>query len=175
MADHPDADRTGARPTDPDTTDAPSSDGGMSDDELIGILREVFDAVDAPPAHVVAQARDAYLWHNVDVELAELVFDSAATSGSSGVRAAEAPRHVTFRAPGLEIEVEVVSERTRIVIGQLVPAQEATIELLHSGRRDETTADALGRFSFDDVAAGPIKLSVVTASGATVQTEGLVV
>jgi hypothetical protein len=146
----------------------------MSDDDLIGILREVFETVDAPPAHVVAQAREAIVWHNVDIELAELVYDSA-TSAVSGVRAAEAPRQVTFRAPGLEIEVEVVSERTRIVIGQLVPAQEATIELRHSGQRAETTADALGRFSFEDVAAGPIKLSVRTATGATVQTEGLVV
>jgi hypothetical protein len=174
VADHPDADRPGVRPTDPDGTGATSSDVAMTDDELIGILREVFDAVDAPPAHVVAQAREAHVWRNVDVELAELVYDSA-TNGMAGVRAAEAPRQVTFRAPGLEIEVEVVSERTRLVIGQLVPAQEASVELRHSGRRDVTTADSLGRFSFDDVPAGPIKLTVVTASGATVQTEGLVV
>jgi hypothetical protein len=174
VTDHPEADRTGVQPPDPNGTDGTPADVGLTDDELIDVLRQVFDAVDAPPEHVVAQAREAYAWHNVDVELAELVYDSA-TNGMAGVRAAEAPRQVTFRAPGLEIEVEVVSERTRIVIGQLVPAQEATVELRHGGRREEATADALGRFSFDDVAAGPIKLTVVAASGATVQTEGLVV
>lgn len=150
----------------------------MTDDnerELLDTLQRVLEVVDAPPAHVIANAREAFTWHGVDAELAELVYDSATETTPVAVRAAEAPRQVTFRAPGLEIEVEVVSERTRLVIGQLVPAQAASVEL----RQDDTTrtadADALGRFSFDDVTPGAIKLTVVTSSGATVQTEGLTI
>lgn len=143
--------------------------------ELLDALRRVLEVVDAPPAHVIANAREAFTWHGVDAELAELVYDSATETTPVEVRSAEASRQVTFRAPGLEIEVEVVSERVRIVIGQLVPAQAAAIEL-HQGDAVRTTeADVLGRFTFDDVTPGAIKLTVVTAAGATVQTEGLTI
>lgn len=142
--------------------------------ELLDALQRVLEVVDAPPAHVIANAREAFTWHGVDAELAELVYDSA-IEAAPAVRAADAARQVTFRAPGLEIEVEVVSERTRIVVGQLVPAQAAAIELRQDAATRTTEADALGRFSFDAVSPGAIKLTVVTASGATVQTEGLTI
>jgi hypothetical protein len=143
--------------------------------ELLDTLRHVLEVVDAPPAHVIANAREAFTWHGVDAELAELVYDSATETAAVAVRSTEASRQVTFRAPGLEIEVEVVSERARIIIGQLVPAQTASIEL-HEGDSVRTTeADALGRFTFDGVTPGAIKLTVVTAAGATVQTEGLTI
>jgi len=143
--------------------------------DLLDALQRMLEVVDAPPAHVIANAREAFTWHGVDAELAELVYDSAAETAPVAVRAAQAPRQVTFRAPGLEIEVEVVSERTRIVIGQLVPAQTASIELRQDDTRRTTEADALGRFSFDDVTPGALKLTVVTSSGATIQTEGLTI
>lgn len=143
--------------------------------ELLDALQRVLEAVDAPPAHVIANAREAFTWHGVDAELAELVYDSATETAPLAVRATEASRQVTFRAPGLEIEVEVVSERARVVIGQLVPAQAASIELRQGNATRTTDADALGRFTFDDVTPGAIKLTVVTASGATVQTEGLTI
>ncbi len=147
----------------------------MSDDtDVLQALQRMLDAVDPPPAHVVAHAREAFAWRGIDAELAELVHDSA-TAVAGGVRGTEAARQMTFRAPGLEIEVEVVAERTRIVVGQLVPAQEASVELRSGDRTAQTDADALGRFSFDDVASGAVKLTVVTAAGARVETEGLII
>lgn len=150
----------------------------MTDDidrDLLDTLQHVLELVDAPPEHVVAGAREAFTWHGVDAELAELVYDSVTEEAPLAVRAADVARQVTFRAPGLEIEVEVVSERTRIVIGQLVPAQSASVELRHGETVRTADADALGRFSFDQVPPGAIKLTVATASGATVQTEGLTI
>lgn len=149
--------------------------GDPAADDGLDVLRQVLAEVDAPPAHVVDLAKDAFVWWGMDAELAELVYDSATTTAGTDVRSAAPERQMTFRAPGLEIEVEVVSERTRTVIGQLVPAQPARVELRHAGRREEADADQLGRFLFEGVAAGPIKLTVVTAGGATVQTEGLVI
>ncbi len=149
----------------------------MSDDtdtEVLQALQRMFDIVDPPPAHVVSHAREAFAWHGIDAELAELVYDSD-TAAVSGVRGTGAARQVTFRAPGLEIEVEVVSERARVVIGQLVPAQEAAVELRQGDRTMRTDTDALGRFSFDGVPPGAVKLTVHTASGAHVQTEGLTI
>lgn len=149
----------------------------MTDDthaDVLDALRRALDTVDPPPPHVIDNARDAYVWHGIDAELAELVYDSA-DAAAAGVRGAEAARQVTFRAPGLEIEVEVVSERVRIVVGQLVPPQPATIELRQGERTRRVDADPLGRFTFDDVAPGAVKLTVRTVSGALIHTEGLVI
>ncbi|MBW3603311.1 MAG: hypothetical protein KY460_00125 [Actinobacteria bacterium] len=159
-------------------SDGPANDDMIRDTaeaEVLQALRRMFDVVDPPPAHVIAHARDAFAWHGIDAELAELVYDSAVAATPAGVRGDEDARQMTFRAPGLEIEVEVVSERTRIVIGQLVPAQTASIELRQGGRTLRAEADALGRFSFDGIAPGAIKLTVVTESGTLVQTEGLTI
>lgn len=171
------------RDSDGPTADRPGGDrqtGGDdlrngSDADLLQAVQRMFDVVDPPPAHVVDHARGAFAWHGVDSELAELIYDSDAAPASSGVRGGAGARQMTFRAPGLEIEVEVVSERTRIIIGQLVPAQGATIELRQHDHTARAEADSLGRFTFDGVTPGAIKLSVVTESGATVQTEGLTI
>lgn len=151
------------------------SDDQVNESDLLQTLQRMFDAVDPPPAHVLAHARDAFAWHGIDAELAELVYDSAATAVPTGVRGGHDARQMTFRTPGLEIEIEVTSERARIVIGQLVPAQTAVIELRQDGHTLRTEADALGRFSFEGIAPGAIKLTVVTDSGACVQTEGLTI
>lgn len=143
------------------------------DAELLAALGHVFDLIDPPPAHVIANARDAFVWQSIDAALAELVYDSKAQDDML-VRGAET-REVTFRAPGIEVEVMVVSELHRSLVGQVVPAQETEIELLHGDGRATTRTDALGRFTFVRVAPGPIKLVVVTASGMRVQTEGLII
>lgn len=151
------------------------STGEDRDVEILQALQRMFDMVDPPPEHVVAHAREAFAWHGIDAELAELVYDSDTVTTPAGVRGGADARQVTFRAPGLEIEVEVESERARTVIGQLVPAQAAQIELRQENRTLRTAADTLGRFSFDGIAPGAIKLTVVTESGARVQTEGLAI
>ena len=164
-------------------SDEPVGDGHTEDRterddrdvDLLQALQRMFDVVDPPPQPVVAHAREAFAWRGIDAELAELVYDSDAARTPAGVRGGADARQMTFRAPGLEIEVEVESERARIVIGQLVPAQAAEIELRQEHRTLRTEADALGRFSFDGIAPGPVKLTVVTESGARVQTEVLAI
>jgi hypothetical protein len=69
-----------------------------------------------------------WTWRTIDEELATLVFDSA--SELTGVRSEDTARQLTFRAPGMEIEVMVVDEATRRVVGQLVPPGAFTISLL---------------------------------------------
>jgi hypothetical protein len=143
------------------------------DAELLTALGHAFDVIDPPPEHVIASAREAFVWQSLDAALAELVYDSE-THDDMAVRGAET-REVTFRAPGIEVEVMVVSERHRSLVGQVVPAQEADVELLHGGGSTATRTDTLGRFAFDRVAAGAVKLVVVTAAGTRVQTEGLII
>lgn len=148
--------------------------GERTDEELLNALARALAVVDPTPEHVLTHARQALVWQSLDAELAELVYDSQAQEENL-VRSGDATREVTFRAPGIEVEVMVVSEQQRSLVGQVVPAQEADVELLHRGGRETTRTDALGRFAFDRVAAGPVKLVVATTSGTRVQTEGMVV
>jgi len=129
------------------------------DDDLIAVLTTALRTADPVPARVLHAARGAYTWRTIDAELAELVFDSA--SELTGVRSEDQARQVTFQAPGIEIEVMVVDGSTRRIVGQLVPAQESTIELTGADRAVATTSDDLGRFTFDEVLPGPVRISVV--------------
>jgi hypothetical protein len=141
----------------------------VSDDELLALVGRALRAADPVPERVVEGARAAWIWRTIDEELAELVFDSAAEL--TGVRSEETARQLTFRSPGLEIEVMVVDPASRRIVGQLIPPGTVTVQLLTSDDqvREETT-DRLGRFTFDAVAPGPVRLAVVDTSGAHVVT-----
>ncbi len=146
----------------------------MDDDELLAEVGRVLDVVDPVPHAVTEYAKAGFGWRNIDAELAELVYDSA-TEGLVGVRSDSETREVTFRAPGVEIEVAVVGEGTRRIVGQLVPPQMATIELRFGGEQRLTESDTLGRFSFDDVPPGPISLRCDLGGDQSVQTDWLIV
>ncbi|MDQ3468266.1 MAG: hypothetical protein M3487_00595 [Actinomycetota bacterium] len=134
-----------------------------TDDELVELLGAALRAAEPVPERVVHAARGAWTWRTIDEELAELVFDSALES--SGVRSEDTARQLTFRAPGVEIEVMVVDGGGRRIVGQLVPPQEATVQLTTDGGVDEQLADGLGRFTFDSQGPGPVRLTVRTAGG----------
>ncbi len=97
------------------------------DDQLIATLGDAIRRADPVPENVLAGARAAFTWRTIDAELAELVFDSA--SELTGVRSETSPRQVTFQAPGVEIEVMVIENGQRRIVGQLIPPSEVTIQL----------------------------------------------
>ena len=103
------------------------------DDELLELVGRALRAVEPVPEHVITGALAAWTWRTIDAELAELVFDSA--TELTGVRSEDIARQVTFQAPGVEIEVMVIDDTTRRIIGQLIPGAEMTVEL-HGGDRD---------------------------------------
>ncbi len=142
----------------------------MSDDDLAALIAQALDADDPVPEHVLDGARAAFTWRTIDTELAELVFDSSREL--AGVRSEDTDRQVTFRAPGVEIEVMVVENGSRRLIGQLVPPTETTVELVGADAVYSVSTDRLGRFVFDELAPGPVRLVVLGADGARiVQTE----
>ncbi len=146
----------------------------MTDDELLAALATVIERADPVPVAVTEYAKAGYGWRTIDADLAELVFDSALDE-LAGVRSEGDSRQVTFRAPGVEIEVAVLSEGTRRIIGQLVPPQQAEIELRFAGQAKTARSDHLGRFTFQDVPTGPISLRCRLEDAQTVQTEWLIV
>ncbi len=148
----------------------------MRDDQLLSLLARALDAADPVPDAVLDAAKGAYTWRTIDAELAALVFDSAAED-LVGVRSEQPTRQLTFSTPGVEIELAVVSETERRIVGQLVPPQEAKI-VLHSGDEERSIeTDSLGRFTFDDVPAGAIRLTCTPGGGegAVIQTEWIVI
>lgn len=142
----------------------------FTDGELLALLARALEVTDPVPPEVIAAAKAAYGWRTIDVELAEIIFDSRADA-LVGMRSGEASRHVTFRSPGIEIEVMVTGEGRVDVVGQLVPPQEATVELVVDGDVRTEATDRLGRFSFSGTPRGQVRIAVVTADGARIVTD----
>ena len=140
----------------------------VSDDELLELVGRALRAADPVPDRVLEGARAAWTWRTIDEELAELVFDSAAEL--TGVRSEDTARQLTFRAPGMEIEVMVTDEASRRIVGQLVPPGAYTITLLAGDQELAAATDRLGRFSFDTVAPGPVRIAVTDTDGTHVVT-----
>src|SRR5215469_10078765 len=101
---------------------------GWNEDQLFDALREALRARQAVPAPFIEVAKSAYAWHNIDAELAQLTYDSGREQDRlAGVRSETASvRALTFTSPHLSIELEVTDDA---LIGQIIPAQEGTIEV----------------------------------------------
>jgi hypothetical protein len=141
-----------------DASETPDPVGG-EDEALLEELRDAARRFDPPPPQVLEAARASLTWRAIDSELAALAFDSAVDQAATAARSGEGPRLLTFSAPGLNIEVEVspIGPRRQLV-GQLVPAQPARIDVRHAGGVTTVQADQFGRFGVDAVSAGPVSL-----------------
>jgi hypothetical protein len=173
--------------TSPHHTDSPPPDefGGSSDDDLdvdldgvddaadaalLALLGEAMQVADPVPDHVLAAARGAVAWRTIDQDLADLVFDSSLEL--TGVRDKNAARQLTFRSDDVEIELMLVDATQRRLVGQLVPAATTTVRLEGTDTQVEQTTDRFGRFTFDGVEAGPVRITVPAAAGGrTVSTD----
>ncbi|HEY3485246.1 MAG TPA: carboxypeptidase-like regulatory domain-containing protein [Ilumatobacteraceae bacterium] len=139
------------------------NDFEQTDDEVLALLGDALQHHEPVPDRVLTGARAAFTWRTIDAELAELVFDSALEG--AGVRSDDIARQVTFQAPGVEIEVMLIDDGSRRLVGQLVPATEVTVELTSGDRVSSAHSDRLGRFGFDDIEPGPVRLTVLGSSG----------
>src|SRR5262252_8095816 len=104
---------------------------GWGDEELLDALRQAFAARRAVPPEFVQAGQNAFAWHNIDAELAQLTYDSTdRTEELVATRAQEeaAIRVLTFTSAqaGLQIELEVQEDA---LAGQILPMQSAAIEL----------------------------------------------
>jgi len=148
----------------------------LRDEKLLASLGAALEAADPLPESVIEAAKATFTWRTIDAELASLVFDSAAGE-LAGVRSSEATRQMTFSTPGVEIELIVVSETSRRLVGQLVPPQTAEVTLHHESDTRTAQSDSLGRFTFHDVPTGSVRLTCKLAGddGAVVQTEWTII
>jgi hypothetical protein len=134
-----------------------------TDDQLLDLVGRALRTAEPVPDRVVAGARAAWTWRTIDQELAELVFDSAVEL--TGVRSEDTARQLTFRAPGVEIEVMVVDDASRRIVGQLIPPGAYAMRLTIGDRVIEELSDGLGRFTFEPVSPGPVRITVEDLDG----------
>lgn len=116
-------------------------------------LRRAAARFDPVPADLLRVADEAFTWRTIDAELAELVYDSLADQDEvSLVRGPSQRRLLSFQAAGLTIDLEVTTTNaSRGIVGQLVPALRASVEIRVGARAIAADADELGRFR-----AGPV-------------------
>ena len=133
-----------------------------ADHELLMLLRGVLEETDPVPVPLIEAAQAGFTWRTVDAELAELTADSVLDGAA--VRAADAPRLVTFTAGAISLVVEIAAPRAgelaRRLIGQLVGAPPAEVEVRHAGGSLTVQTDDYGRFRAAPVPPGPISLAL---------------
>jgi hypothetical protein len=147
------------------------------DERLIEHLRGLARCADPVPERMLRAARSSYSWRTIDSELAELAYDSASHERPlAGVRGLGTPRVLSFSAPACEltIEIEATSAAESLdIVGQLVPAKHALLEIRHGGGVELVKADDLGRFAAENLQAGPFSIRCIgeAADGPAVTTE----
>jgi hypothetical protein len=150
---------------------APNGPAAQPDDErLLALLGRALRARRAVPPEFVRAAKDAFAWHDIDAELAQLTYDSVhGPDLAPATRAEDASiRALTFTSPRLTIELEVTAES---LLGQIVPTQVATIEIQpRAGTQVAVASDEIGCFSIRPVPRGTFRLRCLAAGGIDVRT-----
>lgn len=144
------------------------------DDELLGMLREALRRRAEVPPEFVAAGRNAFALRNLgdlDAELARLTYDSAHGADLVAATRSESAsiRGLTFTSATLTIELEVTADS---IIGQVIPPQVATIEVLAQAGAPPATlsSDEIGCFAISPMPPAPFRLRCRTGAGIDVLT-----
>ena len=146
---------------------------GWDDEELLTALREAMRAREAVPAEFIEMGRNAYAWHNIDAELAQLTYDSDRDADLvASLRSETASiRALTFTSAHLSIEVEVTEDSLVGQVVPIVPEREGTIEVqAKAGATATTSVDEIGCFAVSPKPASPFRLRYRAADGTDVLT-----
>jgi hypothetical protein len=139
------------------------------DDQLMAALREAMRAREAVPAWFVETGKNAFAWHNIDAELAQLTYDSHSDERMAAVTRSETAsiRALTFRSAQLSIELEVTEDS---LLGQIIPPQGGTLEIHTTAGTMTTTVDEIGFFEVEPKPDSSFRLHCRTPHGADVMT-----
>ena len=143
---------------------------GWDDEELLAALRQALTARRAVPPEFVEAGKNAFAWHNIDAELAQLTYDSTyAPQVAAHTRSESASiRALTFTSARIAIELEVTENS---LLGQVVPAQAATIDIeAHDSADTQIASDEIGCFAIHPIPQGPFRLHCRAAGGVDVLT-----
>ena len=155
----------------PDHGDDEQLLAALGDEQLLAALGEALRARQEVPEWFVETGKNAYAWHNIDAELAQLTYDSdsdADRARAAAVRSEAASiRALTFTSARLSIELEVASDS---LLGQIIPPQAGTLEVHTAAGVTSSPADEVGCFVVEPIPNGPFRLRCRMNDGADVLT-----
>ena len=106
------------------------------DEKLLAALGEAIKARQAVPESFVETGKNAYAWHDIDADLAQLTYDSLVDRERVAIVRSEAAsiRALTFTSARLSIELEVA---TNSLLGQIIPPRAWHARGPYHGGRDQ--------------------------------------
>jgi hypothetical protein len=139
------------------------------DDQLLEALGEAMRAREAVPARFIETGKNAYAWHNIDAELAQLTYDSHSDRPMAAVTRSDPAsiRALTFTSAQLSIELEVTEDS---LLGQISPPGAGALEVHTTAGVTTTTMDELGLFAVNPKPDGSFRLRCRTSDGVDVIT-----
>jgi hypothetical protein len=140
------------------------------DERLLVALGEAIKARQAVPSWFIETGKNAFAWHNIDAELAQLTYDSNDDRREAAVMRSETAsiRSLTFTSAHLSLELEVTSNS---LLGQIIPPRSGTLEVhTRAGEISTTEVDEIGCFAVDPIPDSPFRLRCRTADGTDVLT-----
>jgi hypothetical protein len=139
------------------------------DEELLAALGEAMRARQAVPEWFVETGKNAYAWHNIDADLAQLTFDSSRDEDTVAAVRSEAAsiRALTFTSVRLSIELEVTD---RSLLGQIIPPRAGTLEVHTTAGVTSSPVDEIGCFVVEPIPDSRFRLRCRTEDGADVLT-----
>jgi len=140
------------------------------DERLLVALGEAIKASQAVPSWFVETGKNAFAWHNIDAELAQLTYDSNEDKREAAVMRSEAAsiRALTFTSAHLSLELAVTENS---LLGQIIPPRSGTLEIhTRAGEIRTTEVDEIGCFAVDPIPDSPFRLRCRTADGTDVLT-----
>ncbi len=143
---------------------------GWDDDRLLTALSEAIKAREAVPSWFIETGKNAFAWHNIDAELAQLTYDSNQDQREAALMRSETAsiRSLTFTSAHLSLELEVTGNS---LLGQILPPRAGTLEIhTRAGEISTTEVDEIGRFAVDPIPDSPFRLHCRTANGINVLT-----
>jgi len=141
------------------------SDDHNAHDALLDRIDDAFDTDLAPiPTHLAAAARDAFAWRSADVQLAELLFDSA-NDELVGVRGATTERRsFRFGAGDFVIRVHLTSSS---LFAMIEPPLSVACRVTTRDASVELRTDEMGEVAID-ATEQPVRIEVDLPNGTVV-------
>jgi hypothetical protein len=139
------------------------------DEELLAALGEAIRGREEVPEWFVETGKNAYAWHNIDAELAQLTYDSDSDRDAVAVVRSEAAsiRALTFTSAQLSIELEVTAGS---LVGQIIPPRAGTVETHTRAGVTTSVVDDIGSFAVEPIPASPFRLRFRTTDDLDVLT-----
>jgi hypothetical protein len=142
---------------------------GWDDEQILAALGEAMRARQEVPEWFVETGKNAYAWHNIDAELAQLTYDSSHDRNRAAVMRSETAsiRALIFTSAHLSIELEVTEGR---LLGQVITPRAGTLETHTTAGVTTLPVDEIGGFVVEPKPASPFRLRFRAMDGTDVLT-----